>query len=448
MRRTPLPAPLDPTVPAHIVRSAVDEPAPLVLTFRAPSGVPFALEVRAAAHWDDALLDAPAVEVADVRAVTLATPQGVPSVLPGWLAVIVDGAPAAWGATAQRLWPASPHYRERGAVEAEFRAAGAAALRHTAARSEVADPIAIARAAVEASAAPLASSALERWLHVRFGNPERFATLLLIQRIAERDPDTAAALRYLDAASVPESSAWADLAVDRRVLLEQATPWRYFDRTFGPAMSALGAWRRRYETAYARHYAQARESGGRARVGTERLLAQATTADRLASILGCEERVFAPRLRRSVAALASMPLAPEAGAPTTAGVRLGEPHPAAELIEGLRGEVALALESRLRALSSALAHRVLDGEGDELARVLGAIQASDVNDLDRVLDDRLAAYLARLVRGGLHEDPLADVAARFPEVRVADLDAAAEAFRDALAAAVLVAPDGVARLAR
>ncbi|TAJ18003.1 MAG: hypothetical protein EPO65_09935, partial [Dehalococcoidia bacterium] len=100
MRRTPLPAPLDPTVPERNLASALDEPPPVILTFRAPSGVPFALEVRAAARWDDTLLDAPAPEVADVRAVTLATPQGAPTVVPGWLAVIVDGAPAAWGATA------------------------------------------------------------------------------------------------------------------------------------------------------------------------------------------------------------------------------------------------------------------------------------------------------------------------------------------------------------
>lgn len=369
----------------------------------------------------------------------------MPARLPGWLAVL-DAAPAAWGATAQALWPASPHYRERGSAEADFRAAGAAALRHAVARGEIADPVAVVRGN-EGAHGPLVGAALERWLHVGFGSPERFATLLLIQRIGERDPETAAALRYLDAAVVPEGGAWAELAIDRRVLLEQATPWRYFDRTFAPALAALGAWRRRYETAYARHYALTREAAARARSGAERLIAQAATADRLASIVACDERALAPRVRRTVAVLTSMPAAPMAGA-TTAGVRLGEAHPATAALDGLRGEVVAALESRLRALSSALAHRVLDGEGDDLARALAAIQASDVGDLDRVLDDRLAAHLARLVLGVRHDDPLADVAARFPEVRVNDLDAAAEAFRDALAAAVLVAPDGVARLAR
>jgi hypothetical protein len=447
MRRTPLPAPLDPTVPerAPTHEASAGPFETTVHIFRSPLGVPFALEVCAVARWDDGLLEPPLVEVADVRAVTVTSGVGVPARVPGWLAVL-DGAPAAWGATAQALWPASPHYRGRGSTEAEFRAAGAAALRHAAARGEIADPVAVVRGSEVRG--PLVGAALERWLHVGFGTPERFATLLLIERIAERDPQTASALRFLDAAVVPEGGAWADLAIDRRVLLEQATPWRYFDRTFGPALAALAAWRRRYEAAYARHYAQTREAGARARGGAERLGAQAATADRLASILACDEPTLAPRVRRAVSALASMPAAPVADVATTAGVRLGEAHPATAALEALRGEVAAALESRLRALSSALAHRVLDGEGDDLMRALAAIQASDVGDLDRVLDDRLAAHLARLVRGVRHDDPLADVAARFPEVRADDLDAAAEAFRDALAAAVLVAPDGVARLAR
>ncbi len=447
MRRTPLPAPLDPTVPeralAHEASAAAFESA--VHIFRSPLGVPFALEVCAVTRWDDGLLEPPPVEVADVRAVTVASGVGVPARLPGWLAVL-DAAPAAWGATAQALWPASPHYRERGSAEADFRAAGAAALRHAVARGAIADPVAVVRGN-EGARGPLVGAALERWLHVGSGSPERFATLLLIQRIGERDPETAAALRYLDTAVVPEGGAWAELAIDRRVLLEQATPWRYFDRTFAPALAALSAWRRRYETAYARHYALTREAAARARSGAERLIAQATTADRLASIVACDEHALAPRVRRTVAVLTSMPAAPMAGA-TTAGVRLGEAHPATAALDGLRGEVVAALESRLRALSLALAHRVLDGEGDDLARALAAIQASDVGDLDRVLDDRLAAHLARLVLGVRHDDPLVDVAARFPEVRVDDLDVAAEAFRDALAAAVLVAPDGVARLAR
>ena len=447
MRRTSLPAPLDPTVPerapAHERFTADFEST--VHTFRSPLGVPFALEVCAVARWDDGLLEPPAVEAADVRAVTVAPSVGMPARLPGWLAVL-DAAPAAWGATAQALWPASPYYRGRGSTEAEFRAAGAAALRHAASRGEIADPVAVLGGSD--ARGPLVGAALERWLHVGFGSPERFATQLLIQRIAERDPETAAALRFLDAAVVPEGGVWAELAIDRRVLLEQATPWRYFDRTFAPALAALGAWRRRYETAYARHYALTREAAGRARSGAERLIAQAATADRLASIMACDERALAPRVRRTTAALASMPAVPQAGAATTAGVRLGEAHPATAALDALRGEVAAALESRLRALASALAHRVLDGEGDDLARALAAIRASDVSDLDRVLDDRLEAHLARLVRGVRHDDPLADVAARFPEVRADDLDAAAEAFRDALAAAVLVAPDGVARLTR
>lgn len=445
MRRTPPPAPTGPLA-ASAAATPAEASAPLLLTFRAPSGVPFALEVRAAARWDDALLEPPDIEAADVRAVALATPDGAPSRLPGWLAVVADGPPTAWGNLAQALWPASPHYRERGMPEAEFRAAGAAALRHAAVCGEAADPIAVA--CPGADRPPPHGAALERWLHVRFGTPERFAALLLVQRIAERDPETAAALRFLDGAAVPEGASWAELAVDRRVLLEQATPWRYFDRTSAPALAALAAWRRRYEAAYARHYAAAREDAARARAGAARLLARAAAADRLASILACEGRALTPQVQRAAATLAALPAGPLPGLPTTAGVRLGLPHPAAATLETLRDEVEAALDGRLHALSTALAHRVLDGTGDGLTRVLAAIQASDVGDLDRVLDGRLAAHLSRVVRGVPGDDPLAEIAARFPEVRADDLDAAAEAFRDTLAAAVHRAPDGVARLAR
>lgn len=263
MRRTPLPALVAPVAPVPLSAAGATL---LVLTFRAPSGVPFALEVRALEAWDGALLDLPPAEAADVRAVTVEVASGVPRELPGWLAV-PDEPPAAWGSTAQRLWPASPHHRARGVAEAEFRAAGVASLRHAGARSEVADPIALAWRDADLDGLPSSGAALERWLHVRFGSPERFASLLLLARIAERDPETASARRFLDEAPIPEGGAWVDLAVDRQVLLEQATPWRYFDRAFAPALAALAAWRRRYESAYPRATTRvrARRRAGHAR---------------------------------------------------------------------------------------------------------------------------------------------------------------------------------------
>ncbi|MBM4410047.1 MAG: hypothetical protein FJ037_01740 [Chloroflexi bacterium] len=422
--------------------------APQLLTFRAPSGIPFVLEVRATQRWDNTLLNSPAVDVADVRAVVLAAPDSVPPQPPGWLAIILNRPPAAWGGVAQGLWPASPHYREHGPSEAEFRAAGVAALRHASARVEVVDPIAIALADTDTDteALPLHGAALERWLHVHFRTSEQFATVLLTRQIGECDPETAAALRFLDDAAVPEAGGWADLAFDRQVLLEQATPWRYFDRTFAPALAALAIWRRRYDTAYARHYAMALADAARTRGGAEQLLARAATADRLASILASGRRLIALHVRGAVDALGTLPPAPLPGQPVTGDIRLGAGHPAVATLEELRGEVEEALDTRLRALSTALTHRVLDGAGDDLARVLTAIHASDVGNLDRVLDDRLAALLTRVVRGFGGDDPLADVAARFPEVRADDVDAVAEAFRGALAAAVHGAPDGVARL--
>lgn len=183
---------------------------------------------------------------------------------------------------------------------------------------------------------PAHGTALERWLHVRFGTPERFATLLLTHLIAERDPETATALRFLDEATVPDRG-WADLAVDRQVLLEQATPWHYFDRTSSPALAALAAWRRRYETAYARHYAAAREEAEQLSTSATRLLARAATADRLATIFMCEGRLLAPQIRNAIATLGALPPTPLSGTATTVDICLSALHPAVEALERLKG---------------------------------------------------------------------------------------------------------------
>ncbi len=78
MRRTPLPAPVDPSGPP------AEAAPPLLLTFRAPSGVPFTLDVRIPRRWDDALLDPPDIEMADVRAVTLTSTDEARGCRGGW----------------------------------------------------------------------------------------------------------------------------------------------------------------------------------------------------------------------------------------------------------------------------------------------------------------------------------------------------------------------------
>ena len=94
-----------------------------------------------------------------------------------------------------------------------------------------------------------------------FGEPERFADHVLLERIAADPSDAAApevveALRFLHAAEVPSSVAeHAELAIDRRVLLEQASPWRYLEGApFAGALAAIRSWRIRYRFAYDAHY--------------------------------------------------------------------------------------------------------------------------------------------------------------------------------------------------
>lgn len=108
-----------------------------------------------------------------------------------------------------------------------------------------------------------------------------------------------------------------------------------------------------------------------------------------------------------------------------------------------------------------------------LDRLLQAIVASDLDGIDRVLDDRLATHIDQLLaaeapaasaslgtnastdaphppvagsRTAAMETPLATFAARWPVVTAATLDEAVSAFRAVLAAALNAAPDGCVRL--
>ncbi len=270
----------------------------------------------------------------------------------------------------------------------------------------------------------------------------------LLARVEVIDATDARLLRFVRAATVPTTlQACADLAIDRVVLLEQASPWHYLDG--GSSTSSAGAsrpprtWQRHYVRAYAAHYARVVEDCDHLLRDAEGLMARLATLEHLngAGSLGEPEGAAAiGALRSAVATLMAMPAEPDPHAATTAGVHLGAGNPAAEAFRVAAADVDRALEARLRRLSASLAACALT-QDDDLAAIRHAIAVSEVDHLDRVLDDRLTARIDGLLRGAARS-PLALVARQFPEVTRDNLDAAVAEFRRAALRAIELAPDG------
>ena len=146
--------------------------------------------------------------------------------------------------------------------------------------------------------------------------------------------------------------------------------------------------------------------------------------------------------REAEQALGGLPADPEASAARTAGVTLGLDPPlfdaVPEAVEGLQR----VLEAQRSRLASEAVSAVLGRPGvPALDRLLQAIAASDLDGVERVLTDDLAAHIEELLRAG-RESPLAEVAARVPRVTVESLEEAVAAFRAVLAEAVAASPDG------
>lgn len=78
--------------------------------------------------------------------------------------------------------------------------------------------------------AELDGDLLERLLRIAFETPQRFAERLAVERIATGGArEVSEVLRFLAEAEIVEAPEHAQLAIDRRVLREQASPWRYRD---------------------------------------------------------------------------------------------------------------------------------------------------------------------------------------------------------------------------
>lgn len=384
-----------------------------------------AIEVIAADAWHDAFLDPPARDHAEARIVVLRSCAAVPSPLPRWLHIqhpaplaLREDAPR-YGDAGDAIAPArlvetlryaSPHHATATGNVAEYLRAAATALRFPAPAPSGAAANRLIRDHARAEGGVLApvldhtGPALERWLRRRFHDPDTLAAEVLLERIAVDAPDAAATLRFLRAAEVPlDAPAHLDLALDRRALIEQASPWRYIEapHAFAPALAAVRPWLRRYRTAYDAEY---RRIATHAATLRRDLAAAAVTADALRHLdaipaLGAPTGALALHDFDAIrAALDALPADPDPTQPRTAGVTLGAPVPLFDAAPAAVDAVRAALEVQRRRLAARATHLVLDRtEVPALDRLLQALTAADIDGLERILDARLAAHIEMLL---------------------------------------------------
>ena len=389
-----------------------------VIYDRDSSGAPFAIEVVEATGWDDAFLEPPAPEDADARVVELQAGRP-PAELPEWLRVELMGmrlaergpATSAYGgaaapsASARRLGRAVWSSIEQPAPAssfAEFLAAGATAVAHPARVSEAVNQQQVLAGFCRDRPHPLGriaeleGVALEWWLARRFGDADSLAESVLLVRIRERDVAAAEALEFLRLAAVPEKDAdFAELAVDRGLLLAHASPWRYFEAGgMVAALAAVLAWRTRYRAAYRPHAEALRGRATELRrllAGEMRAVRALERLDRthaLGDPIGLEATTRFRDLQREITDFL----------PAEATTPLGSEPAIFAAAQRAISDVRAILERQRERLAAATVRLVLERPGErDLDRLLQAIQASNLEGLERVLDDRLAAHIESLL---------------------------------------------------
>ena len=259
------------------------------------------------------------------------------------------------------------------------------------------------------------------------------------------------ALRALrDAEVLASSPDLAELAVDRRVLLEQASPWRYFSgEPFAAPLQAVRAWQRRYRLAYERHYIEVARTADALLEDARAAAPAASALRRLDAISALGPPIGGPALAAYDAAradLEGLPAGPGPGEPRTAGVTLGVEPPLFAEVRAALEAVERGLERQRLRLASETVRAVLARPGvPGLDRLLQAIVASDLDGIERGLTDDLAAHIDRLLRES-SESPLAAFARRVPTVTSETLDEAVESFREVLAEALAASEDGFVTL--
>ncbi len=379
-----------------------------------------AIEVVRAPRWGDSLLEAPD---ADVRVVLLGSGRA-PDELPPWLGVeAVPLGVADLGVEAGPYRPRLPRAIEAAALRLglrlraialgpaapstfrEYLAAAVTAIRYPGPvpaeaqrRLEVLATFCRTRATPLAEIAERTDLALEWWLERRFGSPDALADALLVERVRERDVELASLLDSLRAAAIVEGNpALTELAIDRRALLSQLTPWRFIEGNDLTAASA-GArqWLRRYAIARASHETDLASRARAARRTLERELAAIRAVERLDSIAALGEDGDAPVAARARALLDAFARFDAAAA----AVPLGGTPALFDEVSRVIEAVHAALEGQRQRLASATTARILERtEVPPLDRLLQAIQATNLEGISRALDPRLAAHIEGVLAG-------------------------------------------------
>lgn len=291
----------------------------------------------------------------------------------------------------------------------------------------------------------------ERWLRVTFDDPDSFSEALAIERIRlDGAIEVSEALRFVARAPVPDLPAYLELAIDRRVLREQASPWRYLaGEPFAGALSAVQAWRRRYQLAYTAHYRTVAQEVVRLLVALDRSLAACGALQRLNGITTLGRPVGIASVAahgRARQALDAIPSEANVDAPRTADVPLGRDPLAFVAARAAIEAVDTALETQRRRLAARAMHFVLDRETvPALDRLLQAITASDIGGIERALDDRLAAHIDLTLTASA-ASALVEFAEHFPVVTKATADQAVDEFRALLDVAIHASANGQAVL--
>ncbi len=437
-------------------------------------GTVYAVELVDADSWNQAFIEPDAA--IDVRVVRFAGDDS-PDDLPPWIGLEAAGQPSMTpserrpasvadpvgeyevGAPPHAArWQASPSYREPGARLDDFIAAGIEVARYPLqAPTNERRRIEMLRAFTESCDAPLRhfgaldGDQAERWLRVTLDEPESFAEALAIERIRlDGAIEVSEALSFVASAPVPDSPAYRELAIDRQVLREQASPWRYLaGEPFAGALSAVQAWRRRYQLAYEAHYRSVGQEATRLIDTLDRSQPACGALQRLNGISALGRPAGVASLaahRRARQALDDIPEAASPDAARTANVPLGGEPLAFVAARAAIEAVDAAIETQRRRLAARAMHFVLDRETvPALDRLLQAIAASDVGGIERALDDRLAAHIERML-STVDDSPLAEFAGRFPVVTEATLDQAIDSFRALLEAAIGASTTGQAVL--
>ena len=282
-----------------------------------------------------------------------------------------------------------------------------------------------------------------------FVGPLAFAEAVFLCRCLARDPAPAQELAemraYLDAAIIPDST--GDLAIDRRVTLEQLSPAALFvePHRFDGMRATFEYFRKRFAASYREHHRlywdecdrllqQIEESGA-----TAHALGRLNGVRELGKPVGLNALAQYRDMRGSLARCLLDDALPDSlqKAPSCpmCGITLVDEPPCPVAVDVSR-RLERALRQQQQRLSSAAIRRILAQRKEaRLEQFLQVVQASDLRGLANVLDDDLVAFLRELLAAPSRPETslLADLLRAHPEISETSLDAAVAEFRRLLA---------------